>query len=92
MKKTLLDDNIKCIGCIASIKDRLKKIDGITKIVVDKDQGSVSIDYSDESQIEQVTKLLSILGYPMRGTSTRIHKGVSYISCLIGNTKTAKVA
>jgi len=87
MKRHTLElDNIKCHGCAASIKSRLKK-SGFENIIVDVDQGKVEIDAPSDRNIEEALSLLKKMGYPERHQSKLGDAARSYVSCMIGRLK-----
>jgi copper chaperone CopZ len=55
-------ENIKCGGCVNSIKTVLLKIDGVQNVSIDKDSETVTIDGTAEKTI--LVQALSKLGYP----------------------------
>ena len=56
--------NIKCGGCVSSIQDGLKELDGITAVSVDIASNMVSVEGAnlDSAAIEAK---LAALGYPI---------------------------
>ena len=45
--ETIFVENIKCGGCIKSIKEALPQIAGVSAVMVDKDKESVEVTGSD---------------------------------------------
>jgi copper chaperone len=84
----ILIDNLKCGGCANSIKNALKKMEGVDKVFINHDDEAVSIVHSDRVNREQLTRALHVLGYPEKGTAEGFDKVLSnaksYISCAIG--------
>ncbi len=76
-------ENIKCGGCMNSIKTALEKIETVSEVTIDKDTEIVTVDASVSR--DKLVKTLSNLGYPEKGHNSLIHKGKSYVSCAIGN-------
>lgn len=77
--------NLKCGGCVNSIKKGLSSIDGVEKIEVDLDTSTISIGTSDENIISLVKEKLSTLGYPEENEkNSLIHKAKSMVSCSMG--------
>ena len=81
--ETIFVDNIKCGGCMKSIKDNLQQIAGIETVIVDKDKECVIITGVDLNR-EKVIDTLGGLGYPEKGNNSFLKKARSYISCAVG--------
>ena len=75
-------ENIKCGGCINSIKTALLKIENVTDVVIDKEADTILINSNTDRTI--FVNTLSNLGYPEKGHNTLLHKGKSFVSCAIG--------
>lgn len=75
-------ENIKCGGCVNSIKTALLKLDNIDDVDINKETGSVKVFGIAENSI--IIKKLNELGYPEKGDNTTIKKAKSYVSCAIG--------
>lgn len=82
MELQYLVENIKCEGCIHSIKTALLKIPFVEAVKVDLDLGTITITGSPEHA--RVKEALDSLGYPEVGNNTVLKKAKSYISCAIG--------
>ncbi len=76
-------ENIKCGGCMNSIKTALLKQEGVQEVTIDKDKETVSI--STTAQREALVNTLASLGYPEKGKNNLLHKAKSYVSCAVGN-------
>lgn len=80
-------ENIKCGGCEKSIVKGLSSIEGLSNIVIDRDQQLVKVT-SDESLREAITAKLKSMGYPEHGSVTGLDAGLanaeSFVSCAIG--------
>jgi len=87
MKHIIDVENIKCGGCASTIETRLRKLDGVTQVSVDIEQGRVSVNATDDSR-EQLVSMLLQSGYPEKGTAEGIRaataKAKSFVSCAIG--------
>ena len=81
--ETILVENIKCGGCMKSIKDALLRMGGVHTVVVDKDQESVIVSGADINRNSLVDKLGAI-GYPEKGNNSLLQKARSFVSCAIG--------
>ncbi len=75
-------ENLKCIGCVNSIKKALKEIKGVSFVDVDKDNSEVTIEGDFEEHL--IAEKLDHLGYPVSGHNSMIKKAKSYVSCAIG--------
>ena len=73
-------ENIKCGGCMNSIKTALMKINGVENVSIDKE--TVTIDATVEKII--LINVLSKMGYPEKGNNDLLKKAKSYVSCAIG--------
>ena len=77
--------NLKCGGCVNSVKKGLLSIDGVDKVEVDLDTSTISFGISDENIIPLVKEKLSALGYPEENEkNSLIHKAKSMVSCSMG--------
>ena len=81
--ETIFVDNIKCGGCMKSIKDTLQQIAGAETIIVDKDKESVIVTGVDLNRQTLIDKLGG-LGYPEKGNNSFLKKARSYVSCAVG--------
>ena len=75
-------ENIKCGGCMNSIKTALLKLDGVTEVSIDKEIDTVTV--TGTMIREDVINKLNDLGYPEKGNNTLIRKAKSYVNCAIG--------
>jgi copper chaperone CopZ len=76
-------ENIKCSGCMNSIKTALLKLNGVSDVSIDKETEAVSITGTD-MQKDMITARLAALGYPEKGSNNLLHKAKSYVSCAVG--------
>lgn len=81
--ETIFVENIKCGGCMKSIKDALEQIAGIETVMVDKDKESVVVTGPDINREVLINKLGAI-GYPEKGNNSLLKKARSYVSCAVG--------
>ena len=63
MDKKLIIPDISCQHCVDTIKKALSEIENINLLEVDIDTKTVSIDYSNELDIDQIQNLLLDQGY-----------------------------
>jgi copper chaperone CopZ len=82
MKQQFEVENIKCGGCVNSIKTALLKLKGVESIEVDKDIDTIALTGTIERDL--VIKKLNDLGYPEKGQNTMVKKAKSYVSCAVG--------
>jgi copper chaperone CopZ len=82
MKQQFEVENIKCGGCVNSIKTALLKLEGVETIEVDKDIDTIVLTGTIERDL--VIKKLNDLGYPEKGQNTIVKKAKSYVSCAVG--------
>ncbi len=77
-------ENIKCEGCMNSIKNALLKENGVSavQVLLEEDKVCVSGIAIDK---DMLVKKLSSLGYPEKGSNNLISKAKSFVSCAIGN-------
>ncbi|MEN8205289.1 MAG: heavy metal-associated domain-containing protein [Pseudomonadota bacterium] len=87
MKHIIDVENIKCGGCAHTIETRLKKLDTVTQVSVNVEQGQVTVEAADNSRTQLVETLLHS-GYPEKGTAEGLKaakaKAKSFVSCAIG--------
>ncbi|MDD3004755.1 heavy metal-associated domain-containing protein [Flavobacterium sp.] len=82
MEQQFVVENIKCGGCMNSIKTALLKLDGVTEVTIDKEIDTVTV--TGTMNREDVVNKLNDLGYPEKGNNTLIRKARSYVNCAIG--------
>lgn len=75
-------ENIKCGGCMNSIKTALLKLEGVTDVIIDKEIDTITV--TGTTNREDVVNKLNDLGYPEKGNNTLIRKAKSYVNCAIG--------
>jgi copper chaperone len=80
-------ENIKCGGCEKSIVKGLSAIEGLSNIVIDRDQQLVNVT-ADESLRDAIALKLKSMGYPEYGSVSGLDAGLanakSFVSCAIG--------
>ena len=80
-------ENIKCGGCERSILNGLGAIDGISDVVVDRNQQTIH--FSGPAPLRPiVTEKLRSMGYPekwsVHGLDAGLANAKSFVSCAIG--------
>lgn len=78
-------ENIKCGGCINSIKTALLKIINVQEVSIDKETEMIHIHSSLPFDRAEIVNQLKKMGYPETGNNNLMHKAKSYVSCAIGN-------
>ncbi len=80
-------ENIKCGGCEKSILKGLASLEGLSDVVIDRDQQLVSAT-GDPSLREALVAKLKSMGYPEQGSVSGLEAGLtnakSLVSCAIG--------
>jgi copper chaperone len=84
MVTEILVENIKCNGCMTSIKNALQKIKGIDEVSIDLDKELIMIQSQAPIDLDIVVKSLAKMGYPEKGENTTLLKAKSFVSCAIG--------
>lgn len=85
MKTTVVIQNLKCGGCANTISTKLSKLDGVSAIVVNVENASVSFNYETDNNVIAVKNKLAAMGYPAEGdTNTIVTKTKSFVSCAKG--------
>jgi copper chaperone CopZ len=75
-------ENIKCGGCMNTIRRALLALPGTSDVVIDKEQGIVRVEGS--ARREDVVTILNELGYPEKGNNAFSQKAKSFVSCFVG--------
>jgi len=76
-------ENIKCGGCMNSIKKAISAIVGVEKVEISKETETVVVEGAENLRTK-ITEKLAGLGYPEKGNNSLIHKAKSFVSCAIG--------
>ena len=83
--ETILVENIKCGGCMNSIKQRLLGLTGVLSININKDESRVTIDHTGSLKRQVFVKELTHMGYPEVGSeNSLLTQAKSYVSCAVG--------
>ena len=77
-------ENIKCGGCINSIKTTLLKKKGVIAVEIHKEADKVCVTGVAIEREDMVSQLLS-LGYAEKGNNSLLSKAKSFVSCAAGN-------
>lgn len=85
MKTTQYVQNLKCGGCANTIRKNLELLPGISNVVVNDEDSSVTFDFEDEEAYETAHHKLIVLGYPLADEANSLMtKAKSYVSCAVG--------
>lgn len=77
--------NLKCNGCVNTVKKGLSSIEGLDEIEVDLQASKITIPTDDPHLLKNVKTKLASMGYPeISEANTVIHKAKSYVSCAKG--------
>ena len=79
----ILVENIKCGGCMNSIKSALMKMDGVEQVEISKEEDKVSL-MGEMMNRDQIILKLAALGYPEKGNNSLLSKAKSMVSCAVG--------
>jgi copper chaperone CopZ len=82
MKNQFEVENIKCSGCMNSIKTALLKIENVEDVTIDKEIDTIFVTGNVER--ETIITKLNELGYPEKGENTLLRQAKSYVNCAIG--------
>jgi copper chaperone CopZ len=85
MIQDIIVENIKCGGCMNSIKTALLKIANVQDVIIDKETEKISIHSSAPIDRNEIVNQLAEMGYPEKGDNNLFMKAKSYVSCAIGN-------
>jgi copper chaperone CopZ len=84
MKKLeLFVENIKCGGCMTSIKKGILELKGVSQVEIAIEDEKITIE-GDHLNRSVITKKLDGMGYPEKGNNTLFKEAKSYVSCAIG--------
>lgn len=81
-------ENIKCGGCMNSIKTALLKIDNVEEVTIDKEIDTIVV--KGTANRETIVAKLNELGYPEKGDNTFLRQAKSYVNCAIGRMSETK--
>jgi copper chaperone CopZ len=85
IKTTISIVNLKCNGCVNTVRKGLLNLEGIDEIEVDLENSKISIPTDNENILSLVKKKLSKMGYPeIHDTNTVLHKAKSFVNCATG--------
>lgn len=79
----ILVENIKCAGCMNSIRTALLKLEGVLDVQINKEIDRVRVS-GEQLNRETVINKLAALGYPEKGNNRLMSKAKSMVSCAVG--------
>ncbi|MDX2128477.1 MAG: heavy metal-associated domain-containing protein [Chloroherpetonaceae bacterium] len=82
MSEVIAVENIKCGGCMNTIRRSLLRLSGVSGVEIDQERDEVKVE--GEFKRDEVIYLLRKLGYPEKGHNDLLHKAKSYVSCALG--------
>ncbi len=84
MKKLeLFVENIKCGGCMTSIKKGILELSGVKNVEIALEEEKITIE-GDHLNRAAISKKLDGMGYPEKGNNTLFKEAKSYVSCAMG--------
>jgi copper chaperone len=87
MEHVIEVENIRCGGCANTITHSLQKLDGVSDVSVDIENGRVTVTAATDDRERLVASLLKN-GYPEKGSAEGLQaakaKAKSFVSCAIG--------
>jgi copper chaperone len=84
MEYQIIVENIKCGGCMNSIKTNLLKAENVATVAIDKANETVIINTLEPTDRITLVNQLAQMGYPERGNNNLLLKAKSFVSCAIG--------
>lgn len=82
-RETIYVANIRCGGCMKTIKEALKKLPGVGEVDILQAEEKVTVTGTGIHRDTLAEKLAS-LGYPEKGNNSILYKAKSLISCAAG--------
>lgn len=79
-------ENIKCGGCMNTIRQSIQKLEGVKSVEIEENKTTIHIDAETERQT--LVEKLAALGYPEMGNNNLLHQAKSFVSCAIGRMHT----
>jgi copper chaperone CopZ len=64
--ETFLVDNVKCSGCVNSIRNKIGDLNGVQSVAVEMKSGTVQVDYDGELSKSEIMITLAKIGYPVK--------------------------
>ncbi len=80
--QVIVVENIKCGGCMHTIKTALLKIDKVEDVQIELETETITI--KGNANRELLVEKLAHLGYPEQGNNSLLLKAKSFVSCAVG--------
>ncbi|MEZ4720976.1 MAG: heavy metal-associated domain-containing protein [Flavobacteriales bacterium] len=77
-------ENIKCGGCMNSIKTKFMEKEGVEAVDINLDEGLVKVLHDSVLERTSIENTLTKMGYPPSGENTLGAQAKSYVSCMVG--------
>jgi copper chaperone len=84
MELNIQVENLKCGGCINTVKKAVLNSQGVKDVEIDLETGMITIQSANEINEAEIVQKLAQLGYPKVGENDLGKKIKSYVSCAIG--------
>lgn len=78
----ILVENIKCGGCMTSIKLAIMKFAGVKSVEINLEEEKITITGNGVKK-EAIVKKMTSLGYREKGQNTIFNQAKSYVSCAV---------
>ena len=75
-------ENIKCGGCMNSIKKALLQLPAVEDVAIELETEIITVHGAVDRAL--LVEKLNALGYPERGHNTTMKKAKSFVSCAMG--------
>jgi copper chaperone CopZ len=63
-------ENMKCMGCVNTVKTELSHMDGVTEVYIDLSKSEVTVNYSTEKvNYNDLVRKLTNIGYPVKNNN-----------------------
>jgi copper chaperone CopZ len=82
-KQEFFVENIKCAGCLSTIKTSMLGLSGVKSVVIDLETEHITLSGVHINREEVIGKL-NFLGYPEKGNNSLLSQAKSYVSCAVG--------
>ena len=84
MRQEIYIENLKCGGCVETIKKDISSINGVVNLEINLEKSVITFN-ADKNSKDVIKRRLSKLGYPEVGDkNTMLHKVKSFVSCASG--------
>ncbi|WP_282116466.1 heavy-metal-associated domain-containing protein [Cellulophaga baltica] len=85
MQNSITVQNLKCVGCANTIKNKISEIENISSIEIDIDSSNISFSTKNNEDVLRVKDKLKAIGYPsIDEDNSLVSKAKSFVSCATG--------